>query len=141
MTKHWSYTALDRDGRTLRGRIAAEDEAGVARQLGRTGARPLAIRPERAVLKRLGGDSLTRRELSQVLRELATMLGAGQDLDHALTFLEQTAPGGRVVIPVRRGSRQVLLRVIRMPGDGVQMEPIEDVCFVPLIGAQGEPER
>lgn len=64
---------------------------------------------------------------------------AGPYVPEAL--LEQTAPGGRVVIPVRRGSRQVLLRVIRMPGDGVQMEPIEDVCFVPLIGAQGEPER
>lgn len=53
---------------------------------------------------------------------------------------EQLVPGGRMVIPVRDDGRQMLLRVLRIPGDGVQTEALEEVRFVPLIGAQGEPE-
>lgn len=52
----------------------------------------------------------------------------------------QLAPGGRMVIPVRQDGTQLLLRVLRIPGDGLRTEPLEEVRFVPLIGAQGEPE-
>ncbi len=43
-----------------------------------------------------GGRRLRAAELTAVTRELATMLGAGQDLDRALRFLVDTAPGRRV---------------------------------------------
>jgi general secretion pathway protein F len=41
------------------------------------------------------GDELSRREVTNVTRELATMLGAGQDMDRALRFLVETAPNRR----------------------------------------------
>jgi protein-L-isoaspartate(D-aspartate) O-methyltransferase len=52
----------------------------------------------------------------------------------------QLAPGGRMVIPVRHDGSQMLIRVLKVPGDGLRSEPLEEVRFVPLIGAQGEPE-
>ena len=96
--RQWRTIALDRDGRTLHGRMAAPDEASVARQLRRGGAVPLEIKPDRQAIFgfALGGDALSRADLALVLRELATMLGAGQDLDHALQFIQQTAPNRRV---------------------------------------------
>ncbi len=95
--RQWRTIALDRDGRTLHARIAAPDEAAVARLLRRSGAVPLEIKADRqGVFGFAVGDALSRAELSLVLRELATMLGAGQDLDHALQFLQQTAPRSRV---------------------------------------------
>ncbi len=42
------------------------------------------------------GDALSRTDLTDVTRELAVMLGAGQDLDRALRFLVDTAPSKRV---------------------------------------------
>ncbi|RYE93976.1 MAG: protein-L-isoaspartate(D-aspartate) O-methyltransferase [Myxococcales bacterium] len=54
-------------------------------------------------------------------------------------LVAQLAPGGRMVIPVREGDRQWLVRVVKTP-DGLRTEPLEEVRFVPLIGAQGEPE-
>jgi general secretion pathway protein F len=96
----WSYTALERSGQVTSGTLAAADEAGVVDLLRRAGAVPLEIKPARGAL--LAGltsrkaDVLTRRDLSQMLRELATMLGAGQDLDRALRFLVETAPSPRV---------------------------------------------
>ena len=95
--RQWRTIALDRDGRTLHARITAPDEAAVARQLRRGGAVPLEIKPDRQALFGFAvGDVLSQAEMSLVLRELATMLGAGQDLDHALQFLQQTAPRKRV---------------------------------------------
>ncbi len=43
-----------------------------------------------------GSGALTRQEVTNITRELATMLGAGQDLDRALRFLVETAPNRRV---------------------------------------------
>lgn len=53
-------------------------------------------------------------------------------------LIAQLAPGGRMVIPVREGEKQWLVRVTRT-ADGIRTEPLEEVRFVPLIGAQGEP--
>lgn len=52
----------------------------------------------------------------------------------------QLLPGGRLVIPVKHDDHQVLLRVLSIPGDGTTSEVLEQVRFVPLIGAQGEAE-
>ena len=91
--RQWRTIALDRDGRTLRSRIAAPDEASVARHLRDAGTVPLEIKPERqGVVSLLRRDALSQAELALLLRELATMLDAGQDLDRAMSFLEQTAP-------------------------------------------------
>lgn len=55
-------------------------------------------------------------------------------------LLAQLAPGGRMVIPVRQENTQLLLRVIRTSDHGIRREVLEEVRFVPLIGAQGEPD-
>ena len=42
------------------------------------------------------GPSLRRQDVGNIMRELATMLAAGQDLDRALRYLHETAPHARV---------------------------------------------
>ena len=90
----WRYTALDRAGGSIAGSMEAPDEATVAQRLRRAGSLPLGIAAERTGLF-AGGEALGRREVTSLLRELATMLGAGQDLDRALRFLAETTPAGR----------------------------------------------
>jgi protein-L-isoaspartate(D-aspartate) O-methyltransferase len=53
-------------------------------------------------------------------------------------LLEQLAPGGRLVMPVGEGRElQKLVRVTRERDGTFASEDLEDVRFVPLIGAQG----
>lgn len=69
----------------------------------------------------------------------AIMVGAGgPKIPDAL--VAQLAPGGRLVIPVADDGRQLLVRVLKVPGDGLAHQILDEVRFVPLIGAQGEPE-
>ncbi|MFQ5697148.1 MAG: protein-L-isoaspartate(D-aspartate) O-methyltransferase [Myxococcota bacterium] len=54
---------------------------------------------------------------------------------------EQLGCGGRLVIPVGRSpTMQTLVRAVRLPEGELRCEELDDVCFVPLIGAQGWPE-
>ena len=52
----------------------------------------------------------------------------------------QLAVAGRMVIPIRHAATQMLVRVERTPEGSYETEPLREVRFVPLIGAQGEPE-
>jgi protein-L-isoaspartate(D-aspartate) O-methyltransferase len=52
----------------------------------------------------------------------------------------QLALGGRMVIPIRHADTQMLVRVERRLDGSFDTEPLREVRFVPLIGAQGEPE-
>jgi len=100
----WRYTAIDRAGQSISGRLEAADEAEVVRHLRRLNAMPVRIVPPGrgsalgGLLSRdFGrGDALTAQDVTALLRELATMLGAGQDLDRALRFLVETAPNVRI---------------------------------------------
>lgn len=56
---------------------------------------------------------------------------APADLPQAL--LEQLAPGGVLVIPVGDGRNQMLQRIVRTDS-GYEIEDIEPVVFVPLLG-------
>ncbi len=51
-------------------------------------------------------------------------------------LLDQLAPDGRLVVPVG-GVRQEL-RVYRRTPDGITMQPMFDVAFVPMTGAAGD---
>ena len=53
-------------------------------------------------------------------------------------LLEQLADGGRLVAPLARGGRQVLVRVTRR-GDSFEEEVLGSAQFVPLIGRHGFP--
>lgn len=51
-------------------------------------------------------------------------------------LVDQLAPGGRLVLPLERGGRQLLLRLTRTR-TGVREEVLEPVTFVPLVAGVG----
>ena len=110
----WRYRVVDRSGRVVDGDMDAPDEATVLSRIRRDGGLPLSVSPARGGLLRLvslssaGGEKLSRQEVTNMTRELATMLGAGQDLDRALRFLVETAPNrraGRILSALRDSVR------------------------------------
>ena len=101
------FTAVGPGGEIQRGRMEAASEAEVITRLQRQGSLPMRTEPDTGVSLR--GDfgamlhldltkkrGLNRQEVADVVRELATMLGAGQDLDRALRYMQETAPNPRV---------------------------------------------
>jgi protein-L-isoaspartate(D-aspartate) O-methyltransferase len=52
-------------------------------------------------------------------------------------YLDQLAPGGRLIIPVGEYRTQTLRRITRMPDDSFSSEDITTCRFVPLIGESG----
>ena len=98
------YTAIDPAGLVTRGEMEAPDGAAVIARLQQAGNIPVRADPAGRAgwldfLQREvgGGPALRRGELANTVRELAIMLGAGQDLDRALRFLVEMAPNARVV--------------------------------------------
>ncbi|NOG73829.1 type II secretion system F family protein [Roseicella sp. DB1501] len=106
------YLAIAADGSLIRGRMEAASEAAVVEQLRRQGSLPMRTEPDaggRSVLDWLrsaelgpGRAGLGRQALAEMTRELAVMLAAGQDLDHALLFLVETAGSARLRRVVQR---------------------------------------
>ena len=104
------WTAITAGGETLRGSMAATDEAEVIARVQRLGHIPMQVEPDAGggggflgglLGMELGrGKSLSRQEVTNATRELAIMLAAGQDLDRALRFLVETAPNPRVAAVV-----------------------------------------
>src|SRR5690242_5913862 len=77
-------------------------EAEVVARLRHQGHIPMRAEPAARVSalaallhRELGRRGLTRQEVANFTRELAIMLGAGQDLDRALRFVGETAPSAR----------------------------------------------
>ena len=77
----------------------AASEAEVIARLQRHGAMPMRAEPadrRRLVRRCCRCDSRpawpAQQEVADLIRELATMLGAGQDLDRALRYMQETAP-------------------------------------------------
>jgi general secretion pathway protein F len=99
----FTYVAIDPAGEVRRGTMEAADEATVVQSLQRQGHTPMRAEPADArgplaslLSLEIGGrQGLSRQELTDVTRELATMLAAGQDLDRALRFAVDTAPSKR----------------------------------------------
>ncbi len=52
-------------------------------------------------------------------------------------LLEQLDIGGRLIMPVGPDGTQTLVRMVRVSAEKYEREPLVDVRFVPLIGAQG----
>jgi protein-L-isoaspartate(D-aspartate) O-methyltransferase len=52
-------------------------------------------------------------------------------------LLDQLAIGGRLVMPIGPDGSQTLMRLTRTGRNAYREEPLVDVRFVPLIGAQG----
>ncbi len=97
------YTAVDTAGKTVSGTLEGESRAAAVARLQADGHVVLRAEPagrRSALGDLLGRELLARRglskgEVAEFTRELAVMLGAGQDLDHALRFVVETASGAR----------------------------------------------
>jgi general secretion pathway protein F len=98
------YVAIAPSGELTRGTMEADSEAACVELLRRRGSIPMKAEPAegRSFLGEMflrdlgGGKRLTRGEVTDMTRELAVMLAAGQDLDRALRFLVETARIKRV---------------------------------------------
>ncbi len=94
------YTAIGRAGERLAGVMDAATQAEVIARLQRQGTMP--IRTESAdqasrwawltQLDFSGRRGLRKQDVAELIRELATMLTAGQDLDRALRYMQEAAP-------------------------------------------------
>ncbi len=98
------YVAIAPGGALTQGVMEAADAAAVIDRLRRQGNIPMRAEPaERSHLSGLTltlpwrNRGLNAQDVSDMTRELAIMLGAGQDLDRALRFLIETATKPRVV--------------------------------------------
>ncbi len=104
------YIAIGAGGAKLRGVLEADSEADAVARLQRQGSLPVHAEPvtQGGLLAPLmHAEFLPRRGLSaqqvaDLTRELATMLAAGQDLDRALRYALETAPGSRVRVVLAR---------------------------------------
>ena len=98
------FVAINAAGQLHQGIMDAPDEAAVVERLQRQGSIPMRAEPARTGFRladvldaEIGGrGKLRRQDVTDFTRELAIMLGAGQDLDRALRFLVETAPNARV---------------------------------------------
>jgi general secretion pathway protein F len=98
------YRAIGPGGEVRTGVMDAATEAEVVARLQRQGSIPMRAEPAQGgswLAKLLRAEFVARQGLRQqeaadFIRELATMLGAGQDLDRAFIYLHETAPNARV---------------------------------------------
>ena len=94
------YTAIGPGGERLAGVMDAATEAEVIAWLQRQGSMPIRAEPAEGSRRWAGWlriDVGRRRvlrgqDVADLIRELATMLSAGQDLDRALRYMQETAP-------------------------------------------------
>lgn len=111
----FAYKAIDGSGAVVEGRAEAADEASLTAKLEATGILPLSVAPVRSQAGRGGSAAggLRRRrgpkpgEITQMTRELAILVAAGQPLEQALVTLSD----GMGANPVAAMAAQVLARV------------------------------
>jgi general secretion pathway protein F len=95
------YTAITASGETTTGLMEAASEQALLEMLRRQGSLPMRAEPADggdgffgSLLRAEffgGGGRLSGQDVADITRELAVMLGAGQDLDRALRFLVDTS--------------------------------------------------
>jgi general secretion pathway protein F len=114
----YQYRAIGAGGETLKGISEGASETEIASKLQRRGAIVLTVKPANRGLGLLtlelgGGGTLRRGELTEATRELASMLGAGQDIDRSLRLMTEEASSKRVAA--------VLGRVRELVRDGASL--------------------
>jgi general secretion pathway protein F len=96
------YVAIGAGGKLSQGVLDVADEMALVEHLRRQGSILMRVEPDgRRPLAAIDIDVFRRnglraQETSDITRELAVMLGAGQDLDRALRFLVDTATNARI---------------------------------------------
>ena len=99
------YVAIDAAGQTIRGSMEGASEAEIVAALQEAGNIPLRAEPAGGGLSNLlhlelGRRGMGRQDVTNMTREMAIMLSAGQDLDRSLRFLIEMAPNARVRVTV-----------------------------------------
>ncbi len=97
----YSYQGVDANGRQQRGLVEAEDIAVAAQTLRGRGLAVTGLSPAPEASAEGDGFSLpltgiSNADLSLFLRQLASLLGSGISLVHALRVLEEQTPGRRL---------------------------------------------
>ncbi|HTH99212.1 MAG TPA: type II secretion system F family protein [Stellaceae bacterium] len=101
----FDFTAIGPAGDIQHGTLEAATSHAVVEALQRDGLIPMRAEPagRRSFLDGLmhlempGTRGLSREAITQVTRELATMLAAGQDIDRALRFVRETARDRKII--------------------------------------------
>jgi general secretion pathway protein F len=106
MTRY-RYRAMASTGELLKGISDAGSESEIAASLQKRGAMVLSIVPSGRLMTLLSaelgnGGRLSQTELTEVTRELASMLNAGQDLDRSLRLMTEDATSKRVAAVMGR---------------------------------------
>lgn len=83
----FAFRALNKDGSEVAGRQDAGSEKAAFDELKNRGLYPISIEMERPPRRLFGTRKLTRKDLSQTLRQLATLLSAGVPLLAAVESL------------------------------------------------------
>lgn len=88
----FTYTAINKEGKTIHGFTEAANKEAVASSLSHQGIHVLVIRPdkeEHGLLSRLhGGNHVKTKDLVVFTRQLSTMVSAGVPLTRALSTLQ-----------------------------------------------------
>lgn len=108
----YRYKAVDQLGEALEGQLDAPNESDVIRQLQDSGLIPVSAEPVKASgLSRLlsiellsSRHNLSRRNVTAITRELATLLGAGIGLEKALEVLS--------ALTKKNDARRILSRIL-----------------------------
>ncbi len=94
------FEAIEPDGRRRQGVMEAPSQAAVLDRLRQAGSLPVRAEPSSGPVAEVAasgqGPRLKPQEVAELVRELAVMLVARQDLDPALRFLAEAAPNKRV---------------------------------------------
>jgi type II secretory pathway component PulF len=85
--QHFSYVAIDRAGRRVRGLVAASGDAEAFEQLRRDGFSPLRLKARRVAPATPKTQRLGARETAEFLSGLSELLRAGADIRTALSIL------------------------------------------------------
>lgn len=85
--QHFSYVAIDRAGRRVRGLVAASGDAEAFEQLRRDGFSPLRLKARRVAPAKPKTQRLGARETAEFLSGLSELLRAGADIRTALSIL------------------------------------------------------
>ncbi len=105
--RQYRYRAVGGSGEIVRGTMDSADQAQAIAMLQQRGLIVLQVLPMTRGFALLtadigGGAKLRRGELTDLTRELASMLGAGQDLDRSLRLMASWAVNRRVGIILGR---------------------------------------
>lgn len=87
----FTYTAVSKDGKNVKGTIEAASREAVISSLGRQGIRPLVVKKQGGLNFNIGKPKVKSRDLVIFTRQLSTMVTAGVPLNRTLNTLEDQA--------------------------------------------------